>query len=76
MVTRNVKSLILLSRTSAHNEEVKNLLRELREKGVNVATPVCDIGDQEALASALASCRSMPTVKGCIQAAMVLKVRF
>ena len=74
MVSRNVKNLILLSRTCVHSTEVKGLLRELREKGVNVATPACDIANQETLASALASCRNMPVIKGCIQAAMVLKV--
>ena len=74
MVSRNAKNLILLSRTKTHGEDVGNLLRELKEKRVNVATPACDIGDREALALALESCRSMPKVKGCIQAAMVLQV--
>lgn len=75
MVSRNAKNLILLSRSRTHAIEVQNLLRELREKGVTVATPACDIGNRESLALALASCREMPTIKGCIQAAMVLKVR-
>lgn len=75
MVSRNAKNLILLSRSSTHAAEVQNLLRELREKGVTVATPACDIGNRQSLALALASCRDMPRIKGCIQAAMVLKVR-
>ena len=75
MVSRNAKYLILLSRSSAHSVEVKSLLRELQDQRVTVATPACDIADRESLASALESCSEMPAIKGCIQAAMVLKVR-
>ena len=76
MASRNAKNLILLSRSRAHAVEVQSLSKDLRDKGVTVATPACDIGDRESLASALESCGDMPEIKGCIQAAMVLKVRF
>ncbi len=75
MVSRGAKNLILISRTRTYSAEIKSFVRELRDKGVSLATLACDIGDQEDLASALASCRNMPAIKGCIQGAMVIKVR-
>lgn len=77
MIDRKVKHLILLSRTSVRSEAAQELLDELQTRGVNVAAPPCDVGDEQALAFVLKACRkSMPPVKGCIQGTMALKVTF
>ena len=76
MSSRNARHLILLSRSSTHSEAAQGLLRELRAKGVNVATPPCDVSDRSSLIFALAEAtKSMPSIKGCIQGSMVLKVK-
>jgi len=75
LVSRNARNLILLSRSRAHGDAAQALLNELEAKGVNVATPPCDVSNKKALASVLAECcKTMPPVKGCIQGSMVLKV--
>jgi NAD(P)-dependent dehydrogenase (short-subunit alcohol dehydrogenase family) len=75
MVRRGARHLLLLSRSGATKPAAIQLLNELKGEGVEVWAPACDITDAEALASVLSqSARSMPPIKGCIQAAMVLKV--
>lgn len=77
LTRRKAKHLILLSRTSVRSKAAQSLLDELRACGVNVASPSCDVGDEQALAAALESCRNnMPPIKGCIQGTMTLKVMF
>nr|XP_001396949.2 polyketide synthase [Aspergillus niger CBS 513.88] len=74
--TRGVKHLILLSRSGAVSDDAIELVSELTERGVNVITPKCDVSNADSLASALSDCeRTMPRVKGVIQASMVLKDR-
>jgi NAD(P)-dependent dehydrogenase (short-subunit alcohol dehydrogenase family) len=74
MVSRSARYLILLSRSKARSDEVVALLQELREQGVTVATPPCDVGDRQSLQKALKECERMPPIRGCVQASMVLKV--
>jgi KR domain/Phosphopantetheine attachment site len=76
MAERKAKNLILLSRSGIQHEAARILLDELKAKGVNVAAPPCDVSDLQALSFTLAECsKTMPPIKGCIQASMVLKVR-
>lgn len=74
MVSRSAKHLILLSRSEVHSVSAAAFLTSLREKGIDVATPPCDVGDRESLRNALKHCHHMPSIRGCIQASMVLKV--
>lgn len=75
MVTRGAKNFILLSRSGAVNESSLLFLSEMRAKRIDIQTPACDISDEKSLVSALNECaRLMPPIRGCIQAAMVLKV--
>lgn len=75
MVSRGAENLILLSRSGPKGEPTKVLLEECRVKGVQVHAPPCDIADSYSLANVLDCCsRGMPPIKGCIQAAMVLRV--
>ncbi|MCJ1283861.1 hypothetical protein MMC26_003192 [Xylographa opegraphella] len=74
MVNRKAKHLILLSRKSIHSDIVMDFLAELRSKGVVVATPCCDVTDKAQLASTISECnKTMPPIKGCVQASLVLK---
>ncbi|KAL8726146.1 MAG: hypothetical protein Q9166_006903 [cf. Caloplaca sp. 2 TL-2023] len=74
MTSRRAKYLLLLSRTGAKDEAAVSLLEELKEKGVNVAAPACDISDERTLVSILKQyAETFPPIKGCIQGAMVLR---
>ncbi|EAL93575.1 beta-ketoacyl reductase [Aspergillus fumigatus Af293] len=72
MASRGAKNLILLSRSGATRDSAKELLRDLEDLGVRVATPRCDVSDRTSLRHALNECSAagMPPVKGCIQGAM------
>lgn len=76
MMSRGARHLVLLSRSGAHRPNAKALVRELEAKGVCVAMPEVDIADINSLRSTLEKLRTtMPTIRGCIQATMVLRVR-
>lgn len=78
LVARGARHLILLSRRGADADaDARAFVDGLRAACRHVAAPPCDVADGAALARVLADCRAyMPPVKGCIQGAMVLKVRF
>ena len=77
MADRGARHLIILSRSGAKDASAINLIEELRESGVVVAAPKCDITDCDSLSSVLNECaQSMPAIRGCIQGAMVLEVCF
>lgn len=74
MVERGARHLVLLSRRGAVTPPSQKLVSELREKGVTVATPACDITQLDVLVSKLEEVSSsMPPIKGCIQATVVLR---
>ncbi|KAF2156538.1 ketoacyl-synt-domain-containing protein [Myriangium duriaei CBS 260.36] len=51
------------------------LMEKLKTQGVDARAPPCDISDKHVLQRTLKEClRSMPAIKGCIQASMVLQV--
>lgn len=73
--SRGAKNLILLSRSGPTSEAAVKLVEDLKEQGVNVATPRCDVSDVTSLKEAIDGVTdTMPLVKGCVQASMVLKV--
>ena len=75
MVGRGARNLLLLSR-SGPGEKAKGLLEELRLKGAQVKTPICDVTDATSLIRVLEDHKeTMPPIKGCIQGSMVLRVR-
>lgn len=78
MVGKKAKNLVLLGRSnsSKHSEETTAFLKDLRARGVHVATPSCDVSDADSLASVLRDCsKTIPPILGCFQASMVLEVR-
>ena len=76
MMRRGAKYLILLSRFGPRTEAAQYLLQELRDQGVHVEAPPCDISNADMLGSVLSDlAQRMPSIKGCIQSSMLLKVR-
>ncbi|KAL4914902.1 hypothetical protein BDW62DRAFT_134806 [Aspergillus aurantiobrunneus] len=76
MADRGARNLLLLSRSGNTSPKAQDLTAELARRDVRVLTPPCDISDPSSLSAALDHCHSqmqMPPVKGCIQAAMVLR---
>ncbi|KAL6789095.1 fatty acid synthase S-acetyltransferase [Trichoderma sp. SZMC 28012] len=74
MVDKNLKNVILCSRSGPNSDKGKAMAKELQERGVNAAIYACDVSNASELAAVLEDCaRKMPPIKGCIQAAMVLR---
>ncbi|KAI9683713.1 MAG: hypothetical protein M1822_005903 [Bathelium mastoideum] len=76
MVQKGARNLVLLSRRmpSAHDSETIAFIKGLEAQGTVVRTPVCDVAKENSLQSALMeSMKGLPPIKGCIQAAMVLR---
>lgn len=66
--------MVVLSRSGPASQAAAEILAELAHRNVNVFTPRCDVSSVTSLADVLESCaRTMPPIKGCINAAMVLQ---
>ena len=75
MVDRNAKSFILLSRSGIKGTEAIELVADMMKRNVRIVAPACDISIEGEISSVLQdSLDLLPSVKGCIQASMVLKV--
>jgi NAD(P)-dependent dehydrogenase (short-subunit alcohol dehydrogenase family) len=76
MVSRGARHFLVLSRQGAVSEEAKAFVQEMVAEGINIQTPACDISNRLSLVEVLRAAKAtMPAIKGCIQAAMALKVR-
>ncbi|KAJ5901470.1 hypothetical protein N7495_001998 [Penicillium taxi] len=74
LADRGARHLLLLSRSGAQGENSRCLIDHLKGRGVQVMAPKCDVSDRVLLQNSLIACMShMPPIKGCIQAAMVLR---
>ncbi|RYP47319.1 hypothetical protein DL768_006621 [Monosporascus sp. mg162] len=74
MVGRGAKHLIIPSRSGATSKAAIEVVSELTARGVNIVAPKCDVSSETSLASTLDQCaRTMPPIKGCVNAAMVLQ---
>ncbi|KAH7372371.1 polyketide synthase-like protein [Pyrenochaeta sp. MPI-SDFR-AT-0127] len=75
MVQQGVKNLILPTRSAVEGtgSAREKFVQELRAQGANVKAPFCDITSKTQLEQALKQLQDMPPIKGCIQAAMVVK---
>ncbi|SCV26211.1 polyketide synthase [Fusarium fujikuroi] len=74
MADRGAKHLIIPSRSGATSEAAAQLVAELASRGVNIVAPKCDVSVREDVAVMLKECsHTMPPIKGCINAAMVLQ---
>ncbi|KAJ6127372.1 hypothetical protein N7523_002984 [Penicillium sp. IBT 18751x] len=74
LADRGARHLLLLSRSGGYSEKSRVLIDTLKDKGVDVVAPACDVSDGTLLQHVLQEYTSqMPPIKGCIQAAMVLR---
>ncbi|KAF2962695.1 hypothetical protein GQX73_g10878 [Xylaria multiplex] len=74
MVKRGARNLVLLSRSGAKSEVAKNLVMELAQEGAQVITPAVDLSNLQAVKQTLHGVsKSMPPIRGCIQATVALR---
>ena len=75
MAYRGARHLILLSRSGGDPESVTALMNNLKPVGCEAVVLKCNIANRGAIIAALKGVRNWPPIKGCIQAAMDLRVR-
>ncbi|KAI0415487.1 lovastatin nonaketide synthase [Xylaria grammica] len=74
MVHRGARNLVLLSRSGPQSEVAKNLVLELAQAGAYVATPAVNLSNlQEIKRTFHEVSKSMPPIRGCIQATVALR---
>ncbi|KAF2279780.1 phenolpthiocerol synthesis polyketide synthase ppsA [Westerdykella ornata] len=74
MMDRGARYIVLLGRSGAQSESIAILIAEAKRRGVEVKAPACNITIMNALEEVIRDCsQSMPPIKGCIQASMVLR---
>ncbi|KAF2177891.1 hypothetical protein K469DRAFT_601543 [Zopfia rhizophila CBS 207.26] len=74
MVRRGARNVVLLSRSNACDGHLEPFLTGVRASGANVATMSCDVSNAGQLQSVINGIeKTLPPIKGCIQAAMVLR---
>jgi NADPH:quinone reductase-like Zn-dependent oxidoreductase len=75
MVRKGARHIALMARSKIRDPETISFLDDLREKGAQVVAYPCDVSDAVRLRTVLSEIeRTMPPVRGCVQAAMVLRV--
>ncbi|KAL3473816.1 hypothetical protein BJX99DRAFT_260932 [Aspergillus californicus] len=74
MVAKGARHLIVPSRSGASTEQAVGFIAGIISRGVRVVAPTCDVSSATDLAAMLQGCAiTMPPVRGCINAAMVLQ---
>lgn len=76
-VDRGARNLIIMSRSIASSNDAIEISKQLEANGCKVKLCSCDATDGGSLSEALAECRrDMPPIRGVIQGAVVLDVRY
>ncbi|RJE22580.1 polyketide synthase [Aspergillus sclerotialis] len=74
MADRGAKHLIVPSRSGAASKAAAEVIAQLTAQGVNIIAPQCDVSSETSLSAMLDECaQTVPPIKGCINAAMVLQ---
>ena len=73
MVHEGAKYLVLPSRAPIEGTDREQFVQKLQAQGVVVKAPVCDIAEKSNLHAMLNSLSDLPEIRGCIQAAMVMR---
>lgn len=75
MVEHGAKYLILVNRSGLATDTARSTVRLLRDKDVEVAVRGCDVSDEQAFCEMHNEIsKTMPPIRGAIQAAMILQV--
>ncbi|KAL1957332.1 hypothetical protein VTO42DRAFT_6121 [Malbranchea cinnamomea] len=76
MAARGAKHIVLLSRHGLHGEQLVKLQEDFKRLGTEVVAFACDLTDAQRVQEMITTCaRTLPPIKGVIQASMVLKDR-
>ena len=76
MVERGARFFLVLSRSGAISQAAQEFLFEMEKRSVTVLTPPCDISSENVVTEVVEKyAKTMPAIRGCIQSAMLLKVR-
>lgn len=76
MVAKGARNLVLLSRSGLHSSRLLSFVEELRRGGATIYSPRCNIANAASVQEVVAYCEAhLPPIKGCIQAAMDIRVR-
>lgn len=77
MAFKGARNLLVLGRSGVSSRAASEVVQKLTEQGITVMTPKCDISSLSLLSSTLEECgKTMPPIRGCINATMVLNVSF
>lgn len=75
MADKGAKNIIVMSRSAGSSNKSDEVIEEMRKLGVKLLPVSCDVSDPLALSNAVEeSGKTMPPVRGVVQAAMVLSV--
>lgn len=75
MVSKGATNLIVPTRSAVLSAVAVDIMKELQGQGITVTTVECDVASRDMLARALDDWRqTLPPIRGCINAAMVLNV--
>ncbi|KAI1276492.1 fatty acid synthase S-acetyltransferase [Xylaria sp. FL0933] len=74
MIRKGARNLIVLSRSGPSSQPAAEIISESEHEGAHIVAPCCDVSNLDSLLPVLRDCaRTMPPIKGCINAAMVLE---
>ncbi|RYP40552.1 hypothetical protein DL768_010620 [Monosporascus sp. mg162] len=74
MARKGARNLIIPSRTGPSSQAAEKMITELTTEGIKIAAPQCDSSSSDSLAIVLRDyADTMPPIKGCINASMVLQ---
>lgn len=78
MIENGAKNIILVSRHAESHQSAMELSQRGKKEGCNVHVKNCDVSDEKAFLEFLAHCSSisLPPIKGVVNGAMLLDVRF
>ena len=76
MVERGARFFLVLSRSGATSKASQEFLFEMGKRSVTMLAPPCDISSEKVVTEVVEKyAKIMPVIKGCVQSAMLLKVR-
>lgn len=77
MADQGAKNILCLSRSGATGDSLQ-FIEEMDARGVTVVAPKCDVSSQEQVSRLVRDTASigLPPIRGIIQSAMVIKVRY
>jgi NAD(P)-dependent dehydrogenase (short-subunit alcohol dehydrogenase family) len=75
MIEWGARNLIIASRSGLDKAKARECVELLKSRGANIAVFKCDVGNMEDVDRVVAeSAKTMPPIRGLVQAAMVPKV--